>query len=114
MSLASFRTDESSMTWLGVGNVDSVLILGNGNLAAGICARGGVVGYQIPTLRASTIHVSPGDTLIMATDGIRSGFTADLTIDHEPQEIAESILARFAKGSDDAHVVVARYVGGQQ
>ena len=114
MSLASFRTEDSSMTWLGIGNVGGVLVLGNGELAAGIGARGGVVGYQIPMLRASTVHVSPGDTLIMATDGIRGGFTADLAINHEPQEIAESTLARFAKGSDDAHVVVARYLGGQR
>jgi phosphoserine phosphatase RsbX len=114
MSLASFRTEDSSMTWLGIGNVDGVLVLGNGALAAGIAARGGVVGYQIPMLRTSTVRVSPGDTLIMATDGIRGRFTADLAIDHEPQEIAESTLARFARGSDDAHVLVARYLGGQR
>lgn len=49
----------------------------------------------------------------MVTDGIRSGFTADLAIASSPQEIAETILARFTKGSDDAHVVVARYLGGR-
>ena len=114
MSLASFRTDESSMTWLGIGDVDGVLVFGNGELAASIGARGGVVGYQISALRKDTVRVSPGDTLIMATDGIRSGFTADLAIDREPQDIADSILARFSKGSDDAHVVVARYTGGQR
>jgi len=114
MSLASFRTDESSMTWLGIGNVDGVLFHGNGELAAGIGARGGVVGYQIPTLRTNTVQVSPGDTLIMATDGIRSEFTAELAIDHEPQAIADAILLGFAKRSDDAHVVVARYAGGRR
>jgi len=54
------------------------------------------------------VAVSPGDTLVMATDGIRSGFAAGVTIEYSPQEIAESILARYAIGSDDAHVVGLR------
>jgi hypothetical protein len=49
----------------------------------------------------------------MATDGIHSGFTAGLAIEHGPQEIAESILARSSRGTDDAHVVVARYLGAR-
>jgi phosphoserine phosphatase RsbX len=112
MSLASFRTAESSMTWLGIGNVDGILVRGDGKRSEAITFRGGVVGYQLPALRPNTLSVSPGDTLIMTTDGIDSGFTTGLTVEHCPQEIAESILARFAKGSDDAHVVVARYLGG--
>jgi serine phosphatase RsbU (regulator of sigma subunit) len=112
MSLASFRTADSSVTWLGIGNVDGVLIHGNGRPDEAISVRSGVVGFQLPTLRASTVSVSPGDTLIMATDGIRHGFTDDLPIAHSPQELAESILARFARRSDDAHVVVARYLEG--
>jgi phosphoserine phosphatase RsbX len=115
MSLASFRTCDASMTWIGIGNVDGVLLRTKDKPERpheSISVRGGVVGYQIPQLRADTLFVSPGDTLIMATDGVRSGFTADLAIEHRPQEIAESIMARFASGRDDAHVVVARYLGG--
>jgi phosphoserine phosphatase RsbX len=111
MSLASFRTADSSMTWLGVGNVDAVLVRGRGERAEAIAVRGGVVGYQLPPVRATTVTVSPGDVLIMATDGIHSGFTGGLVIEDSPQDIAESILARFARRSDDAHVVVARYLG---
>ena len=102
------------MSWTGVGNVDGILL----RLSArpeqrneAIAVRGGVVGYQLPSLNAKTLAVSPGDTLIMATDGIRTGFAARLAIGHDPQEIAESILARFGKRSDDAHVIVTRYLG---
>jgi serine phosphatase RsbU (regulator of sigma subunit) len=111
MSLASYRTCGSSITWIGIGNVDGVLVHSNGKLADAITSRGGVIGYHIPTLRAQTASVTMGDTLIMTTDGIHSGFTVGLAVDHGPQEIAESILARFARRSDDAHVVVARYLG---
>jgi phosphoserine phosphatase RsbX len=117
MSLASFRTDDSSLTWLGVGNVEGVLFRAKDKSKRphqAIAVRAGVVGYQLPPLRADTLLVSPGDTLILATDGIRSDFTSGLAIEYSPQEIAESILARFAKGTDDAHVIVARYLGGER
>ena len=117
MSLASFRTADSSMTWTGIGNVEGVLLRARGSPERpdeSISVRGGVVGYQLPPLRADALLVFPGDTLIMATDGIRSGFATGLAIENSPQEIAESILARFAKGTDDAHIVVARYLGAGQ
>jgi len=114
MSLASFDARGSSMSWVGIGNVEAILLrVGPAPDPAreAITLRGGVVGYQLPALRPSSIPVSRGDTLVMATDGIRSGFVADLSARGAPQEIADSILARFARGSDDALVVVARYVG---
>jgi negative regulator of sigma-B (phosphoserine phosphatase) len=116
MSLASFRVLDSSLTWLGVGNVDGVLMRAQKTGMASheaIGVRSGVVGYQLPPLRADVLSVSAGDTLILATDGIRSGFTTGLAVEHAPQEIAESILARFAKNNDDALVLVARYLGDQ-
>jgi negative regulator of sigma-B (phosphoserine phosphatase) len=115
MSLASFDSRDSSMSWIGVGNVDCSLLRFSDRAEhrdEALALRGGVVGYRLPPVHAHTLPVSPGDTLIMATDGIRSGFTAGVEFEHGPQEIAESILARFAKKSDDAHVVVARYLGG--
>lgn len=114
MSIASFDARDSSMTWTGVGNVDCILVRAPDapeprNEA--ISTRGGVVGYRLPPLRAERLAVSRGDTLVMATDGIKSSFTAGSAIRFSPQELAEAILIRYAKGTDDAHVVVARYLG---
>jgi len=114
MSLASFRVHDSSLTWIGVGNVDGVLVRAQPTLRRrdeAIAVRGGVVGYQLPELRSTTFPVFAGDTLILATDGIRSAFTHGVVLQDSPQEIAETILARHEKGGDDAHVVVARYRG---
>ena len=55
---------------------------------------------------------SPRGTLIFATDGIRGGFAEGLPTDATPQELADHILARHGKGTDDALVLVARYAGG--
>jgi negative regulator of sigma-B (phosphoserine phosphatase) len=114
ISLASYDARQSSITWAGVGNVEAALMRVNrteGRSHESLLARGGVVGYQLPPLRSFTIGLSRGDTLIMATDGIRGGFLADLDLTRGPQENADSILGRYGKGTDDALVVVARYLG---
>jgi phosphoserine phosphatase RsbX len=113
LSLASVNSTDSAITWLGVGNVDAVLLRKTPEPEfphEALNLRGGIVGYQLPPLRASTLSISHGDTLIMATDGIRSGFTAGVNLRDGPQKIAESILALYTKGSDDSLVVVARYL----
>ena len=51
-----------------------------------------------------------GDTLIFVTDGIRSGFAKGLSTSDPPQLMADRILAEHSKGSDDALVLVARYL----
>jgi len=115
MSIASFAASNSSMAWVGVGNVEAVLLRAPGGPLHGDAAlitRGGVVGYQFPPLRSATIPISIGDTLIMVTDGVRGGFTDGVDLGDSPQEIADSILSKYSKGTDDAHVVVARYTGG--
>ena len=114
MTLASFDERAATMTWIGVGNVEAILLRSgraDPSTREGVALRGGVVGYHLPTLRESSLPVSYGDTLVLATDGIRSGFVAGLAGQGTPQEIADAILARYSRGSDDALVVVARYVG---
>ncbi len=113
MSVASFNANNNSMTWLAVGNVEAYLLRADASKREKpfILMRGGVVGYSLPPLRAEIVAVNPGDTLIMATDGIRSGFSVRLDPRACPQEIADAILTRFAKDTDDAMVVVVRWNG---
>jgi hypothetical protein len=54
--------------------------------------------------------VSPGDTLVFATDGISTDFRRELVWSLPPQNAAERILARHGKTTDDALVLVARYL----
>jgi serine phosphatase RsbU (regulator of sigma subunit) len=113
MSLASFVASRHTMTWLGVGNVEASLF--RSDTSAGrresLPLRGGVVGFRLPALVASTVSVGPGDTLILATDGVSGDFATGLRLFEPPERIAESILARFAHGRDDALALVARYWG---
>jgi phosphoserine phosphatase RsbX len=106
--------DGGTITWTGVGNVEAVVVRG---AASGRTKRehalllGGVLGMQIPNVRPSTTTLSPGDEVILATDGIRQSFIDDLVVG-PPQRTADDILQRYASGRDDALVLVGRYRGG--
>ena len=113
LTLASLHTGEGTLSWLGVGNVEGRLLRADPKTnpqSESVLLRGGVVGYQLPALRASVQPISPGDLLVFATDGIRAGFTQGLALGDPPQQIADGILARHLKGNDDALVFVARII----
>ncbi|PYU95359.1 MAG: stage II sporulation protein E (SpoIIE) [Acidobacteria bacterium] len=112
MSLASFNARHSTMSWISVGNVAGVLLHRQAMLPRGesLLLRPGVVGAELPTLYAPVLPVARGDVLILATDGVRSGFGDYADLDEPPQSIADRILARYKRGTDDALVVVARFV----
>src|SRR5690242_3070055 len=99
MCLADFNARDNTMTWISVGNVEGVLMHFNADPARrrrSVLMRGGVVGDNLPSLRAEVLRISPGDLLIFATDGIKLGFeqaltsgsTAHLPLTGSPQEIA--------------------------
>jgi phosphoserine phosphatase RsbX len=114
MSLASFDWRSQRMTWLGIGNVAGVLV-GHVHRPSStsrferLLVRGGVVGGDLPDLEPTTIALVPGDTLVIATDGIQEEFADALPNDLAPQALAEHVFAHYAKYTDDALVLVARY-----
>jgi phosphoserine phosphatase RsbX len=113
MTLARFDVGTSQLEWTGVGNVDARLwhprAGGRHDVAL---VFGGVVGYQVPRVRPSTLSLAPGDLLVMVTDGIDPGFAAALDGGGPAQAIAERVFAAHGKGTDDALVVVVRYLPG--
>jgi negative regulator of sigma-B (phosphoserine phosphatase) len=113
LSMALFNEADDTMTWLGVGNVEGVLIRREaygGARQESLLLRGGVVGAPLPSIAAYVLPVAYGDMLIFATDGIQSGFADNLKINASTQEIAQNIIGRHWRKVDDALVVVARYV----
>ena len=114
ISLASIDTANDRMAWLGVGNVEGVLIRAGTNVQPGretLLLRSGVCGYQMQPLRTTTLSIFPGDTLILVTDGIDSGFIQAVSPLASPDTIAADILSRYVKETDDALVLVIRYLG---
>jgi negative regulator of sigma-B (phosphoserine phosphatase) len=115
LSLASIETSHGMMTWLGVGNIQGVLLRCGGTrerrMQEVLLLRGGVVGSQLPPLQAAVLPVARGDTLVLATDGVRSQFVETLSALENPQHTANRVLERYRTGSDDALVLVVRLMG---
>jgi phosphoserine phosphatase RsbX len=114
MTLAWFDLERGELAWTGVGNVEARLVRGTGsadNRYASPVVLGGVVGYNLPQVRMATIALEDGDAVALATDGVSADYSASLEPGVSAQELADRVLARHGKGTDDALAVVVRYLG---
>lgn len=115
LTLVSIDHANKTLDWLGVGNVEAAIFWGG---AAGriqnerLVQRGGVVGYKLPPLNASTRPFPAGAVLVLATDGVSERFTEDLALNDPAAFAAEQLLGRHGLGTDDALVLVARNLWG--
>ena len=102
------------LTWIGVGNAEGTLLHQDAELPSEkLLLRNGVVGHQLPTLRAGELAVRPGDILTMATDGVTAERPLRVSMHGHLEAMAHGILSSFCKGTDDALVLVARYRGAR-
>lgn len=113
MSAAMFCADDHTVSWLGIGNVEGVVVRQTefSSETRSFVVRGGVVGYQLPRLSVSTVSIARGDALVIATDGLKLDFVTSLGFMGQPQSTANHLLAKHGKPNDDALVLIARYVG---
>ncbi len=110
MSLASFNHLQKTMTWAGVGNVQGKLLSTDMlSQSSTLLSSAGTLGYKLVPVYPVVYPIKSGDTLIFATDGIREDFYQQLNLKHSLQELADDILARYLRLTDDALVLVGRY-----
>jgi negative regulator of sigma-B (phosphoserine phosphatase) len=112
MTLAWFDLLHERLSWTGVGNVEGRLVHAAAGLGApteGALTKGGVVGYNLPSIRVTSAELLADDVVVLATDGIDSGFAGAIMAGGAAQDIADRILAEHGKRADDALVVVVRY-----
>jgi phosphoserine phosphatase RsbX len=114
ISLAFISPVKSTMTWLGVGNVEGRVLSSERSAArpkSSLALGSGVLGHELPSVRTATLDVRPGDLLVLATDGIEVAFADSLDTSGSAQTITERILDVHWKPTDDALVVAVRYLG---
>ena len=113
ISLVRLGVSTREISWGGVGDVDVVIVrrASQGTKHERIHLVGGVVGYHLPRLAIGLRQLESGDTVALATDGLRPGFASDIRSMLPPETIALLTLERHARDSDDALVLVAREAG---
>lgn len=115
ITLARLDTAAHTLTWLGVGNVDGCVVrrIGIRNTVAAIPRLfPGTVGYTVPRLRSSVVHVEPGDVVVLRTDGVAADAWEHIPTRQPAEWIAARIIERHAPVDDDALVAVGRLVAG--
>ena len=107
MTLAWFDVVARELEWTGVGNVEARLVR-TGTRPHSPVVLGGVLGMNLPKVRLDTVALEPGDTVVLATDGISANYSESVDPAAGAQEVADNVLARCGKGTDDALVAVVR------
>jgi negative regulator of sigma-B (phosphoserine phosphatase) len=114
IGLAMINGIRGTLTWLGVGNVVGVVISGgdgHSQRRQALLQRAGIVGAHLPSLTQALVPLMPRDLVILATDGIRTDARWQTILTGSPQEIADRMLAKYRTETDDALVLVSRYLG---
>jgi hypothetical protein len=105
--------DTGRIDWLGVGNVDGMIIRADETArprTSGVFLCRGILGYQQPDIRRQEpVQLEDGDTIVIATDGVRGDLAADVRHETPVERMAGALLDAHATPDDDALVLVARY-----
>ncbi|AUX42942.1 phosphoserine phosphatase [Sorangium cellulosum] len=103
---ALVRIDESAgeLEFSGVGNIAMKAM---SRTAMPIFCSAGILGRRVRRLRSFRFPMSPGDVVVLHSDGIASGFDLTSFRDLDPQEMARRIVEAHKKSFDDATCVVA-------
>jgi hypothetical protein len=109
MALVRIEYDQRQLTFVGVGNI--------GFSAASRqpiwpFSPDGLVGHRLPTLQEFKFTCSPGDLVVLYSDGISSRFLrqggASALTPTDPQEIVQQIAKKFGEKDHDVAIVALK------
>jgi len=110
ITIASIEKKSSTLIWAGIGNVEALLMSGNAGKET-LILRNGIVGLRSQPVRCAELSLKAGDVLFMVSDGIKYGFLEGIDLNANVFEIARSVLSLHSRKTDDAMVVVAKFLG---
>ena len=109
MAAAVLYLDERKVQFLGVGNIEAVLL--NDETSTQLVSLGGIVGHNMRTLRPFEYPWDGHHTLVMCSDGIRSAWRTEIPhkiLHAHPDILTETILRDFSRETDDATAIGIR------
>lgn len=115
MTLARIDFGTDTLSWLGIGNVTADLVTKRPTgveVRSSALLAGGIVGYRMPNmLSAHEVSIAPGDLLIIASDGVAEDHFDSIDFATPATAIAEDLVSRHGKDTDDALLLAARHRG---
>ncbi len=115
MTLARVEFETGALSWVGIGNVAADLVAKHPTgfeVRSSALLAGGIVGYRMPqTLATSQVPIIPGDLLVISSDGIAEQHLDDIDFAAPATTIAEKLVGRYGRETDDALVLAARHRG---
>lgn len=108
MGLCYIDKITGELTYSGIGNITARVL---GSDQKKLVFRDGVVGYSMPTVRNQKMTLSPGDILLLYSDGMKEHFNM-IDVPNLFKETAESISAallnKYSKKNDDASIITLK------
>jgi negative regulator of sigma-B (phosphoserine phosphatase) len=111
MALVRINIEARELRFVGVGNVEFHAWSAEPMRPI---SYAGIVGSRLPSLREFNFAYTPGDLIILHTDGISRRFTLDSVVERvrpaSPQSLARVIADGYAKRNDDVTLIVVSSV----
>jgi phosphoserine phosphatase RsbX len=115
MTLARVDYGAGALTWAGVGNVRANLVTKDASgphVRSSALLAAGIVGDRIrETAPAQSVSIRAGDLIVMSSDGIGEDYLRHIDFAAPAAVIAQAILRKNARETDDALVLTARHRG---
>jgi len=108
MGIAVADPPAGTLTYAGIGNTRAMVV---GQETTRMTSYNGIVGGGYRTLKTETVPLTPGDLVIMYTDGIEELIELsdyDETLRADVGRLAETIIVDWRRETDDAAVLVYR------
>ena len=111
MEVVLIDKKELTLTYVGIGDIGIRVVNARNERSVKPVPMAGIVGQNLRKIKEDEFSYIRGDVIIMHSDGISDKFDLNLEpfmMMEEPQKIAESIIDRFGKSTDDALIIVAK------
>ncbi len=108
VSLCRLNCISGLLEFVGTGNITTRIF---GPNQRRLIPRDGVVGYRMPRPKLTTLQLSPGDNVVLHSDGVREHFEPDdypRMSEDTVEIVTKNIIEYFGKEKDDASCVVVR------
>jgi serine phosphatase RsbU (regulator of sigma subunit) len=107
--LCAVDAETGTLGYVGIGNTGMRRF---GESETRFVSNDGVLGQNMRTPLLQTLKLTPGDLILLYTDGVTSRFTTTEypgVLHHAPNDVVRNVLDRFGKDHDDSACIAIRY-----